>query len=171
MSLQQLDLFSPTDSGALFSSCGRYRYTLWRRWADGPAFLAIMLNPSTADATCNDPTVERVQRRAHNLGYGQLVVCNVFAFRATDPQDMKAAIDPIGVPENDRHIIEQAQRAQTVMVAWGAHGNHLDRARQVMTLLKDAGVAAVCLGKTAEGHPRHPLYVGYDTKLEPFSLG
>ena len=76
----------PCSSGAVFSECKRYRYSLWRVWnPDLPVCMFLMLNPSTADETTNDPTVERCQRRAVQMGYGGLHVGNIFAWRSTDP--------------------------------------------------------------------------------------
>ena len=165
MTLNQLDLFNPTDTGALFSECGRYRYTLWRRWSEGPSFLAIMLNPSTADEVVNDPTVQRVQIRAKSLGFGRLVVTNIFAYRATDPVVMRAQSDPVG-PENDRYITEQAQQAEMIMLGWGNHGAFRNRGQEVLRLLEGLGVVPFCLGLTGSGQPRHPLYVSYQMPLQ-----
>ena len=89
-------------SVAVYSDCERYRYTLTRTWDEGAGrVLFIMLNPSTATEVQNDPTVERCERRARTLGYGAFRVCNIFAYRATDPRDMRAQADPNG-PGNDK---------------------------------------------------------------------
>lgn len=90
----------PEQSGADFSPCQRYRYKLWRKWGNGDLVNFLMLNPSTADAVQNDPTVERCERRARQLGFDGLIVTNLFAFRATDPRTLKAAPDPIGFPRD-----------------------------------------------------------------------
>lgn len=157
----QFDLFNTVDTGATFSPCKLYRYTLWRQWDEGPTLMFLMLNPSTADEIDNDPTVERCQRRAVAMGYGRLVVCNIFAFRATDPQDMKAAADPVG-PDNDQAILDQARQAAMVICAWGNHGGHLERSDTVAAMLKQAGIQLHCLEITGAGEPKHPLYVSYD---------
>jgi len=170
MPLNQGDLFSKTATGALFSPCGEYRYTLWRQWDDGPTLLAVLLNPSTADATVNDPTVARVEKRARSLGYSRLVVCNIFAYKATDPFAVKAQNNPVGL-DNDWHILEQAGLASKVMVGWGNHGDHLNRGKEVARLLRNAGIAPVCLGSTAGGQPLHPLYVSLSTPLQPWEGG
>src|SRR3954469_17706712 len=92
-------------TGARFSADGLYRYALWRVWdADRGLCNFLMLNPSTADETVNDPTVARCARRARSWGYGGLVVTNLFAFRATDPSGLRAAPDPVG-PEDDAAIV------------------------------------------------------------------
>src|SRR3954454_21911255 len=86
---------------AVFSKCNRYRYRLDRIWDEARPPLAFgMLNPSTADHERNDATIERCERRARALGFGSLIVWNLFAFRSTKPSTLKAQDDPIG-PKND----------------------------------------------------------------------
>lgn len=91
-------------SVANYSDCEKYRYDLTRVWDEnGKRVMFLMLNPSTATEVQNDPTVERCERRARTLGYGAFRVCNIFAYRATDPKVMRSAADPVG-PENDQAI-------------------------------------------------------------------
>src|SRR4051812_1134607 len=98
------------DSGAIFSDCGKYRYLLWRKWSDGPTLNMLMLNPSKAGEIDNDPTVARQITRAQMLGMGGLIVTNIFAYVATDPKDMKAAVEPVG-PENNMYLLANAKAA------------------------------------------------------------
>ncbi len=148
-------------STALYSPCERYRYLLTRVWDDaGPRVLFVMLNPSTATEIRNDPTVERCERRARTLGYGGFRVCNIFAWRATDPRALRRAADPVG-PDNDAAIAESAPWADQVICAWGTHGTHMGRGPAVEALLRGTGAALFHLGLTKHGHPRHPLYVAY----------
>ena len=148
-------------SVAEYSDCDRYRYSLTRVWdASGPRALFIMLNPSTATEMQNDPTVERCERRARALGFGAFRVLNIFAWRATDPRDMRAAPDPVG-PKNDAAIRDSLDWADRVICAWGTHGAHLDRGPQVERLLRAAGAELYHLGLSKGGHPKHPLYIGY----------
>jgi len=155
-------------STAVYSDCERYRYTLTRVWDPaGRKALFVMLNPSTATEVQNDPTVERCERRARALGFGAFRVTNIFAWRDTDPKKMRAADDPVG-PANDGAIREGAAWADQVICAWGAHGAHLDRGRQVEALLRDTGRALYHLGLTKAGHPKHPLYIGYAKQPEPW---
>lgn len=143
------------DSGAIFD--GPYRYLLWRRWeASAAGVLFVMLNPSTADARRDDPTIRRCIGFARAWGFGGVEVVNLFAWRATLPRELRRAADPIG-PRNDQVIAEAAARAQAVIVAWGIHGVHLGRGDDVAHLL--AAARPRCLGATATGAPRHPLYV------------
>lgn len=156
-------------SEAVFSDCERYRYTLTRRWDDGPGVMFLMLNPSTADEFKNDPTVERCERRARALGYAAFRVCNIFAFRATDPKVMRAAADPIG-PANDAAILDGCAWAAATVCAWGTHGAHLGRGPEVAAMLKERAVPVLTLGLSKHGHPKHPLYIGYAVQPTEWSI-
>lgn len=148
-------------SVAVYSDCERYRYSLTRVWEpEGKRALFIMLNPSTATEVQNDPTVERCERRARTLGFGAFRVLNIFAWRATDPRDMRQAEDPVG-RGNDVAIIESLDWADRVICAWGTHGEHLGRGPEVAAFLRAAGKPLYHLGLSKAGHPKHPLYIGY----------
>ncbi|TNE38233.1 MAG: DUF1643 domain-containing protein [Alphaproteobacteria bacterium] len=153
------------ESGADFSPCGYYRYRLWRRWEEGPTVAFIMLNPSTADADRNDPTIERCHRRAVDMGFGGLEVVNLFGYRATSPKDLKAAARPIG-PENDDAMLSAARAADMVICAWGSHGAHQNRHAEVVALLQAHDVTPHVLSLTKGGLPGHPLYLSYSR--QPF---
>ena len=151
---------------ALFDDSGRYRYRLGRRWADGgPAIAFVMLNPSTADAERDDPTIRRCAGFARAWGFAGMEVVNLFALRATDPARLRRARDPVG-PGNDRHIAAAAGGADVVLLAWGNCGALRGRDRQVVALL--AGLRPACLGVTQSGQPRHPLYLPRATRRRPF---
>lgn len=148
-------------SVAVYSDCEKYRYSLTRTWDDaGKRVAFVMLNPSTATEVQNDPTVERCERRARALGFGAFRVTNIFAWRDTDPRAMRKAGDPIG-PANDKAILDAADWADTVVAAWGTHGEHLGRGPVVETLLRRSGMKLFHLGLSKAGHPKHPLYIGY----------
>mgnify|MGYP001231335547 CR=1 FL=1 len=153
---------------ALFSECGLYRYRLTRTLhGDKNPLLIIGLNPSTADATHNDPTIRRCIGFAERWGHNALVVANLFSYRSTQPKGLKKARFPVG-PETDRILQEEAMKAGTILAAWGAHGGLFDRNRDVLALLQDYPL--FCLGKTKAGHPRHPLYIRADTLPMPYSV-
>ena len=154
-------------SVAVYSPCEAYRYLLTRVWnPDGRKALFVMLNPSTATEFQNDPTVERCERRARALGFGAFRVTNIFAFRATDPRVMRAMADPIG-PDNDATIVDSARDwADSILCAWGTHGAHLGRGAAVEGLLRATGRELLTLGLSKDGHPKHPLYIGYDRQPE-----
>lgn len=148
-------------STAEYSDCEKYRYTLTRVWdPEGKKILFLMLNPSTATELQNDPTVERCEQRARKLGFGAFRVCNIFAFRATDPKVMREAEEPIG-PENDAAIATACEWADEIVCAWGTHGAFMERGTEVEKMLRDMGVTAKHLGMSKHGHPKHPLYIGY----------
>lgn len=162
-------------SVAVYSDCEQYRYSLTRTWdTAGARALFIMLNPSTATEIQNDPTVERCERRARTLGFGAFRVVNIFAYRATDPNDMRAADDPIG-PDNDAAIRQSVAEwvrnpDDLILCAWGSHGVFLDRGKQVISILRDIGNPLYSLGLTKGGLPKHPLYISYDQQPEPWYL-
>lgn len=138
-----------------FSSCRKYRYTLWREWLGGDGYaMFIGLNPSTADETRDDPTIRRCIGFAQSWGYRSLLMTNLFAFRATYPADMMAAADPIG-PENDSWLRTSAADAGVVVAAWGTLGTHRGRDAAVRAMLRNLRV----LRLTKDGHPQHPLYL------------
>jgi hypothetical protein len=153
--------------GALFDETGTYRYRLWRQWDDAlPRLGFILLNPSTADATADDPTLRRCLGFARLWGYGAIEVGNLFALRATLPRTLFAAADPVG-PYNDEALRDLVARVQALVVGWGNGG----RWRQGAAAVTAAGVlpaATLCLGYTRHGQPHHPLYVRRDAAAVPF---
>lgn len=153
---------------AEISNCGQYRWWLRRSWpgGDGRCICFLMLNPSTADADFDDPTIRRCIRFAAGWGYSILSVRNLFSFRATDPRELKKADDPIGGVRGNAEI-ERAALAQTVVCAWGADAPPA-RVQEVKALLRNAQL--YCLGTTKNGQPRHPLYVPGKTKLIPYTF-
>jgi hypothetical protein len=127
----------------------------------------LMLNPSTADETDNDPTVQRCQTRAAEMGYGGLRVGNIFAWRSTDRSVLAGLDDPVG-PDNDDALIEAAKLSAIVICAWGIDGSIKERGKSVLKMLYDAGIQPYALIQNDDGSPGHPLYVAYDRK--PFPL-
>ncbi|MGP9820048.1 DUF1643 domain-containing protein [Salinarimonas sp. NSM] len=155
----------------VFSPCGTYRYRL-ERPADGasaeaPPVAFVMLNPSTADAERDDPTIRRVRLLARGFGYGPIVVANLYALRATDPRALAAHPDPVG-PDNAAHLAAIAAQAGDVVCAWGNHADP-ERARAALALLAGAGARLWHLGPTRSGAPRHPLYVPRDVRMARFA--
>lgn len=150
---------------AVFSDCLRYRYTLERTWDSGPSLLWVLLNPSSATAEKDDPTNRRGISFSKAWGYGACTFVNLFAYRTPHPFIMMRAEEPVG-PINNFHILEQAEKADAVVVAWGTNGGHLGRDEKVLKLLR--GYRLQCLGRTKAGHPKHPLFLKADIKLEEF---
>lgn len=139
---------------ATISECGRYRYALWRKWAPGETVMFVGLNPSTADATLDDPTIRRCIGFARAWGYGGLMMANLFAWRATDPRDIRHAADPVG-PHNDVALGTAHRNAALTVAAWGINGTFGGRNNVVRAMLPRLH----CLRLTKDGHPSHPLYL------------
>lgn len=150
-------------ASATFSPDYAYRYALTRRWDDRPPAVFVMLNPSTADAARNDPTVKRCLGFARR-GNGGLVIVNLFALRATDPRELRRHPDPVS-DGNDWFLRKHCRPGALVIAAWGAGGVLHGRDRAVLAMLREAGVTVNCLGTTAAGAPRHPLYLSGDAEL------
>lgn len=160
----------PEVSHAHLSADGLYRYSLYRRWVptgtDATWVTFVMLNPSTADAEVDDPTIRRCKAFARAWGYGGLHVVNLYAYRATKPRDLWTAADPVG-PRNDDIIRGFANTGWPMVAAWGANARP-DRVEAVLRLLGTSVFQS--LGVTKDGHPRHPLYVKGDTPLTPWPV-
>lgn len=151
------------DSGAIMSDCGQYRYVLSRSWSStGASMLVIGLNPSTADAEKDDPTIRRCVGFAKMSGCAILQMGNLFALRSTNPKALTTADDPIGYM-NDYWLQKTAKLCRYVVAAWGANPLANRRIREVLPLLN--GRPLLCWGVTKTGAPRHPLYLARDTKL------
>lgn len=157
---------------ALISPCGAYRYYLARpsdvERPDRGTALFVMLNPSTADAHVDDPTIRRCRGFARTWGCNGFTVANLFALRSTDPSVLLQHADPVG-PQNDLHLRQMAAEYGDVVLAWGANRAARQRAVQVATMMREAGARLWCLGTTKSGAPRHPLYVRADQPLVPWT--
>lgn len=170
--IRQGGLFSAGEAvryTAAMSDCERYRYRLGRAWGSGERMAWIMLNPSTADAKLDDPTIRRCMGFARREGYDGIEVINLFAWRATDPKNLQEAmasgIDIEG-PENARHWddVLTDHGIGMIIAAWGAAiGGAVLRRRTLLDEWFTGGW--YCLGTTAAGAPRHPLYVKGDTEF------
>ena len=143
------------------SPCGLYRYELWRDTSgfECEGLMAfVMLNPSTADASKDDPTIRRCMDFARRHHCDRMAVVNLFAYRATDPTALVRAADPVG-PENDAHLRGVLSQADVVVAAWGAHKMVAHAGARVALVRSLARDRLRCLGTTSAGHPRHPLYL------------
>lgn len=156
---------------AIISPCGKYRYSLVRQWDKSKPHLPfVMLNPSTADATEDDPTIRRCVSFAKREGAGGIVVVNLYALRSTDPKRLREVEDPVG-PFNSRVIYDAATTAaeagMPIICAWGVN-DITQAAGGALAEARAAGASIMCLGKTKHGHPRHPLYLKSDQPLEAY---
>lgn len=158
---------------AYFSRDGFYRYWLLRELVahvdplHGKNILWIMLNPSTADCTINDPTIKQCMAFSAMWGYQTMNVVNLFAMRATDPRKLDGPRDPVG-EENDKWIRYMADSANLIVCAWGSHRYARCRARQIAAMLEDNDLHCLVINK--DGMPKHPLYIAHDTPLQKWRL-
>jgi len=149
---------------ANFSRDRQYRYLLERVWDDnGKTVLFIMLNPSTADHKQDDPTIRRCMGFAQSLGFKRLIIANLFAYKATKPEDLVQAKDPVG-KRNMEYLRKAYKRSDLVITAWGNPSviKKLKPNKQLRLINKWQTHA---LGHCKDGHPRHPLYLRKDADL------
>ncbi len=157
-----------TDSNKL------YRYWLLREWnPNAPRVVFVMLNPSVADADIDDPTLRKCIGFAKSWGYGSLELVNLFAYIATEPDNLRQVEDPVG-SDNDSYLLKTIENAEKVILAWGDEGSkrpwrYRNRSKHVLKLIGEKS-SLYCLGLTEHGHPRHPLYVDYKTTPVSFEL-
>ena len=152
---------------AIISPCGQYRYCLKRESEQlfpgkSPA-LFVMLNPSTADACQDDPTIRRCRGFAKSWDCDGIIVANLYALRSTDPSELWRHADPVG-PDNDMHLHLLANGVCDVVCAWGKHAKP-ERVEQVVKVLQSSGARLWCLGVNKDGSPKHPLYIRADQPL------
>lgn len=157
---------------ATLSPCGRYRYWLTRYWASIDTvrpLMFIMLNPSTADADKDDPTIRKCVGFAQRMGFTGIDVVNLFAYRATAPADLKRAGWPQG-PENLATVLQVAEHVRkrngAIVLAWGAHARGRPEVASYAAALIGAGHDLHVLQRTPDGTPRHPLMLPYTCTLQ-----
>ena len=155
------------DKTAEISRCGCYRYVLTRTWDPSlPVLVFCMLNPSTADASQDDPTIRRCIGFAKREGCGGIAVVNLFAWRATDPDKLPILDTDKAGPGNAEHVARTV-KGRRVVVAYGAHFSaHPFVVQPFLSLLRANAASVYCLGTTKSGAPRHPLYVRGDAPLQ-----
>lgn len=154
-------LFENLCSGAEFSDCGKYRYSLWRIWDHGkPAAMCIGLNPSTANAAKNDNTINILVRMLKQLGYGGFYMTNLFAWISSRPEDLLTCEDPIG--DNDQRLAKIREKCTVVIACWGAFKQAEDRIKDVLPRFPDA----MCFGVNNNGTPFHPRAMSYKGLLK-----
>lgn len=154
---------------AVISECLNYRYSLSRRWSDEQdnSIVFCMLNPSTADASIDDPTIKRCIGFGRIWGFSEIYVVNLYAFRTSKPKELWKSNDPVGL-ENDKFLKELAGKYKNIVCAWGGNAKN-DRAIEVANILKESGANLWSFGVTQKGHPKHPLYIPEIQKLESWS--
>lgn len=152
---------------ALAGSPALYRYLLGRVLGQGSRRVGfVMLNPSTADHTQDDPTIRKCMGFARRWEASELLVANCYAFRATDPKQLIHARDPVG-PLNEIALRSLAKRVDFIVCAWGRHAG--ERGVRTAQLLRDAGADLRCLAVNKDGSPKHPLYCPYPEETRNFT--
>ncbi len=147
---------------AVISDDGKYRYFISRTWgSDRKVVTFIGLNPSTADAKQNDPTVLKCIRFAKSWDATKLLMVNLFAYRSSNPRDLWRVANPVGA-DNDGWILRAVEEADIVVAAWGNNGSYIGRANEVAKRFHGQLRA---LRVTKQGMPGHPLYIPAETKL------
>lgn len=173
-------------SNAVISPCERYRYWLHRSWLTGQGWTVfVMLNPSTADASIDDPTIRRCIRFAKDFGSSGLIVVNLFAWRAADPDELFSEDCDVTGPENHAYVVQACDLAAQhedngrggmhvpgkVICAWGAHpAATREQQATVLGWIEEAYGPPFCLGRTKDGSPKHPLYLPAAARPIPFDL-
>ncbi len=166
---QKPTLFGCIEKTALVSSCQRYRHRLGRHWNRSlGTVLFVGLNPSTADARVDDPTIRRCVSFAKSWGHGGLVMCNLFDWRATDPKQLPPSNIAVS-DKNDAVLRTCVAEAKIVIAAWGKVPWATKRIREVFQTVFSEEKRWHCLGLTKDGiYPRHPLYMKKNTGLRLF---
>ena len=152
-----------------------YRYILGTRGKN--PLICIGINPSTAEPDNLDNTLKSVERIAHGNGFDSFIMFNVYAQRATSPDDMEKECNLLLHKENlaaFRYVLSISENP-AVWAAWGAiiekRGYLAECVRDMVQVGKDHGASWYCAGAiTKKGHPHHPLYLRKDEKIKPFDV-
>lgn len=146
----------PYNKSAIFSEDGLYRYVLYRRWVEGlPIAQVIGLNPSKADSKEDDPTIVFLSLALKKLGYGALLMTNVFALVSTEPEALRTCPNPI--KDNDMYLEKIRELSDDVIFAWGNFKQAVYREKVMVRMFP----GAKCFGKNKNGSPAHPLSLMY----------
>lgn len=152
----------------MFDSTEEHRYRLSVIWdVTKSSCLFIMLNPSTADALQSDNTLNRCIGFAERDGFGSLEVVNLYSYRTKDVKELWES-GQLHKPENDIRVREAIRTADKIIVAWGNDGARSGKYRSVLNWIHEAEETPYCLGKTASGMPKHPLFLSMDTEIEVY---
>lgn len=166
-------MIKEVEKDAYISTNGQHRLYLTRIWDRAlPLVGFVMINPSTADATIDDPTIRKCMGYAEKWGNGGIYVVNLFSFRSKDPEDLHAASsEQRNSDVSDFYIRKAAEKCPVVVLGWGANGDpYLDRVAEVYALLtQNSSTQVRCLKVTKSGQPGHPLYLKYEMPLIPWA--
>lgn len=158
----------PIKRDATFSDCGKYRYQLIRQWGDGPVAMCIGLNPSTANANTDDPTIRILMKHLDALGFKKLIMTNLYAYVTSSPAKLWEVPNP--QMDNDKWLMMSVRDSHAIIFCWGAQKGIDYRTKQ----MREWFPAALCFGKVKNGEPMHPMALMYsgikpnETNLELF---
>jgi len=151
---------------AIISPCKKYRYQLERRTTkravQKSTVTFIGLNPSTADASADDPTIRKCIAYTQSWNFKTLLMVNLFAWRTSEPNDLLLAEEPVG-RDNDEYIADAVSRASLVVACWGEHGTLHHRADEIAALYRRR-LHGIKVNRS--GQPSHPLYLPAALKPE-----
>ena len=165
-----------TNSSAIITDCGKYRYELIREWSTSELaannvnegqVVFCLLNPSTADAKKDDRTITRCVGFAQNWGYSRMVVVNLYAYRATDPTELSTCPEPVG-EDNDNYILKNVKEAALFIAGWGRKRKGLVRDDFVLDILRSSSIVVHALGVNADGTPKHPSRLNDEIVPRPY---
>jgi len=153
---------------ATLSPCKQYRFQLERSWGKpvtrNSTVGFIGLNPSTADATHDDPTIRKCIAYAQAWHFKKLIMVNLFAWRATNPNELLETNHPVGAL-NDKYVDAALKQCRLVVACWGEYGTILNRSDDLRTRYPKR---LMCLSTNQSGEPTHPLYL--PATLKPVRL-
>lgn len=157
-----------TYSGANFSTCGKYRFSLYRIWNPNAGMISVVgLNPSTANETTNDPTINRICSIANYNGFGGIIMLNCFPYITPYPKDLIACEnDSREMKFNDQVIRESYEKCIEIVFAWGNFKIVSERGIDQKMISMFPNAKALHINKN--GSPKHPLYCPITTKLISF---
>lgn len=162
-------------NSAIISECGRYRYRLDRDvQQEGLVFAFFGVNPSTADASINDPTVRKWIGFSERNGVKRFIVGNVFSYRATDVNDLRSMVSS-GAQGDEHHqyLAEIIAEADVLVPCWGRLAKMPKELRSypsaLLDLMNRSGKPVLHFGITGCGQPMHPLMLAYATPMTPWS--
>jgi hypothetical protein len=151
-------------TGAHFSDCRKYRYSLWRIWDERKALVMFIgLNPSTANEDSNDATIKRVISIAQNLDFGGVVMCNCFPFISTDPKQLENSGN---LELNLMTLVEWSSKVADIVFAWGNFPIVKTEGMEGVLVKKFPGAKALHIN--LNGSPKHPLYCRKDSQFVDF---
>jgi hypothetical protein len=148
------------------------RSALGRRWAEGPRWLWVGLNPSTAGASAEDQTTRKIRGFSERGGAGAYVLMNLFDRRATDPRDLRGAdLAWLALDRNLQAVAEMARDCDLVVCCWGRHGRLHGQDEEFLRIIGRQAGKLRALRINSDGTPAHPLMLPYSARMRTYTGG